>query len=191
MRIGAWVLAFAALTSACTPASDVPDATQPKTLQALAETLTAALGQREQAEDCSAGRVLIDYQHEQLIGPLGVCKIDLGDTIFYTYSGTDGHFRVVGQHYYVPRVRLAHAADSVIAELSRVYGRGEECPADPLGGPYIARYHRWSAGTYDIQMIANSMELEGQWPAIGIEAQNIASVCGQWSGMPYERPPQN
>ena len=84
----------------------------------------------------------------------------------------------------MPSPHLLRLADSAIASLSRVYGPGQTCAKDVLGGPYIARYHRWPGPAYDIQLHAHSMELPGWAPFIIIEAQDIAPVCGQLAGEP-------
>ena len=170
---------------ACARSADEPPVGRSPTLEALADSLGRLVGPRAQKEVCSAGQSLIDHQRREVVHPLGACVTDLRDTVFYTYSSVDGRVRLVGQHYYVPPARFVHATDSAIAALSRAYGPGVECPPDPPGGPYIARYHRWAFSTYDVQLIANNMELAGAYPAIVIEAQSIAAVCGQWTGRPY------
>ena len=168
-------------------ASQTPPTSRTARLDALAESLARIAGTHVNDEDCHGGAYLGDNARREVIGPLGACQTKLGDTTFYTYSELGGRLRVVGQRYHVSSADLLRRADSVMATLSRVYGPGETCPSEVLGGPYIARYHRWPGPEYDIQLHANSMELPGWGPSITIEAQNIAPVCGQWAGEPVNR----
>ena len=168
-------------------ATQTPPTSRTASLDALAESLARVAGTRVNDEDCRDGAYLSDNVKREVIGPLGACQTKLGDTTFYTYADLGGRLLVVGQRYHVSAADLLRRADSAMAELSRVYGPGETCPSELLGGPYIARYHRWAAPAYDIQLHANSMELPGWGPSITIEAQDIAPVCGQWAGEPVNR----
>jgi hypothetical protein len=172
-----------ALATSC-QAAQPPATSRRATLDALAESLGRIAGPRIDEEDCRAGTYLLDHAKRGVLGPLGACQTEFGDTMFYTYSGMDERMRVVGQRYHVSSAQLLRVADSAIASLSRAYGPGETCAKEVLGGPYIARYHRWAGPAYDIQLHANSMELPGSAPFIIIEAQDIAPICGQLAGEP-------
>jgi hypothetical protein len=172
-----------ALATSC-QASETRPTSRAASLEALAESLARVAGTRADAERCRDDAYLTDEAKREVIGPLGACQTQLGDTTFYTYSDLSGRLRVVGQHYHVDSVDLHKLADSAIAEISRMYGPGEPCPSEVLGGPYIARYHRWAGPAYEVQLHANSIQVPGWGPFIMIEAQDIAPICGQLAGEP-------